>query len=132
VKPECGNCEGVGTVRADDVDERARWPWGNVPCPSCKGAKRPELVSWRHTDKPSAYCVLVFWEDSEGEQRRTTLETDNDVDGVTFHYRAGDEFDPKDEDFADLIFTLEGDMAALRGSEFIPIRAWYYKPEKRA
>lgn len=90
----------------------------------------PELVSWRYVDKPHT-SVLVCWQTENG-QYFTTLAVDYDIDGPSFHYRAGVHFDPKDEDFEDLLFVLEGDMAALTGSEFIPIRPWFYAPEKRS
>ncbi len=82
----------------------------------------PALVSWRYLDK-SEQQVLVCWEDPEG-QHFTTLEVDHDVDGASFHYRSGKPIATQDEDFEDLLFQLEGDMAGLQGSEFIPIRAW--------
>lgn len=88
----------------------------------------PSLLSWSFS--PESRChdiVILVWEDEHAVRRRTVLTVDYDIDGASFFYESGDALDPKNEDYEDLIYTLDGDMADLRGSEFIPIRPHYYK-----
>ena len=86
--------------------------------------KAPEIVWW-HFANAARDQVILCWENDE--LRTTVLDVDHDVEGTAFHYASGDEIDPRDEDYEGLLWSLSGDMSALEGSQYIPIRAWYYR-----
>lgn len=92
--------------------------------------REPELIAWRWLDRGHYRTVRVRWSD-EGVICDTTLEVDYDVDGASFHYRAGDKMDTTPDcgyPFYDLLIALEDDLRSYEGSFYIPIKPWFYNP----
>lgn len=83
------------------------------------------LVSWRWSNASETQADVI-WRDGEGIERRAQFIVDSDIDGLTFHHKSGEEL-ADDDEAEELLLELESDMASLRGSEFIPIRAHYHR-----
>lgn len=90
----------------------------------------PKIDSWRYLDMQLQYSrqiVDLRWTDESGARQKSVLRVDFDLNGegtatlATFAVEAGTS---PDEEILD---DLEGDIAALDGSQFIPIEPTYYR-----